>query len=218
MKRAFLLNLIVVGLVLVVGAAGCRGKRLAKGVTPIPPPPEVVVPADTTPKPPIESTRTAPPPPVTGGAVAPKDTGATAKPLVDTGPGISTAAIEEFEGMVMDPDQLKAETVYFDFDQSAVKPKETSKAESVAGYLKEKADTKLLIDGHCDERGTEEYNRALGERRALALREYLARVGIAPERIRTRSWGEDQPADAGHDDAAWAKNRRGEFILLLPKK
>ena len=77
--------------------------------------------------------------------------------------------------------------------------------------------TKLLIEGNCDERGTEEYNRALGERRALAAREALAKLGIDPMRIRTISYGKDKPADPGHDEAAWAKNRRDDFVLLHPK-
>jgi peptidoglycan-associated lipoprotein len=76
---------------------------------------------------------------------------------------------------------------------------------------------KLLIEGHCDERGTEEYNRALGERRALALREALAKAGVSPDRIRTISYGKDRPVNPGHDESAWAQNRRGEFILLHPK-
>ena len=82
--------------------------------------------------------------------------------------------------------------------------------------MKLRPNIKLLIDGHCDERGTEEYNRALGSRRALAVRKVLVEYGISPDRIRTRSWGEDKPVDPAHNEAAWAKNRRAEFILLLP--
>ena len=75
----------------------------------------------------------------------------------------------------------------------------------------------LRIEGYCDERGTEEYNRALGDRRALSAREYLAKLGINPEDIQTISFGKDKPADPGHNAAAWAKNRRCEFVLLTPK-
>lgn len=132
--------------------------------------------------------------------------------------GIAAAPIETFEGMQQDPDKFKSETVYFDFDRSTVKAGEASKVETVAKYLKEVPDDAILVDGHCDERGTEEYNRALGERRALAVREYLVRLGIGAERIRTRSWGEDKPAVIGQDESAYSKNRRGEFILLLPQK
>lgn len=110
------------------------------------------------------------------------------------------------------------DTVYFDFDRSAVRASERVKVEEVGTYLKGAPNTILLIEGHCDERGTEEYNRALGERRALSLREYLVNYGIPAERIQTISYGEDKPADLGHDDSAWAKNRRGEFILLTPRQ
>jgi peptidoglycan-associated lipoprotein len=79
------------------------------------------------------------------------------------------------------------------------------------------ANDKLLIEGNCDERGTEEYNRALGERRALAAREALAKAGVSPDRIRTISYGKDKPANPGHDEAAWKANRRDDFILLHPK-
>jgi peptidoglycan-associated lipoprotein len=132
--------------------------------------------------------------------------------------GIETADREVFEDMLVDTNQFKAQTVYFDFDRSAVKPSETAKVEAVASFLKDKLDNRVLIDGHCDERGTEEYNRSLGERRALSVREQLTLLGIAPDRIRTRTWGEDRPADPNHNDDAYAKNRRGEFSLLLPKK
>jgi peptidoglycan-associated lipoprotein len=83
--------------------------------------------------------------------------------------------------------------------------------------LKSDANAKLLIEGHCDERGTEEYNRSLGERRALALREALAKDGVDSGNIRTISYGKDQPVDSGHDEAAWAKNRRGQFDWCTPK-
>ncbi len=112
---------------------------------------------------------------------------------------------------------LAAYTVHFKFDSAVVQDKEQANVASVAQALTADANAKLLIEGHCDERGTEEYNRALGERRALALREALAKAGIDPMRIRTISYGKDKPVDPGHDEAAWAKNRRGEFVLCHPK-
>ncbi len=119
----------------------------------------------------------------------------------------------------MNPDRaaLAAYTVHFAYDSAAVKKSEQSSVQAVASALSADAGTKLLIEGHCDERGTEEYNRSLGERRALALREALQKAGVDPSRVRTESFGKDQPADPGHDESAWAKNRRGEFILLHPK-
>ena len=115
-----------------------------------------------------------------------------------------------------DPGALAAYTVHFKFDSAVVEDSEQANLASVAQALGD-ANLRLLIQGHCDERGTEEYNRALGERRALALREALAKVNIDPMRVKTISFGKDQPADPGHDEAAWAKNRRGVFILLHPK-
>ncbi|WCJ59058.1 OmpA family protein [Fontisphaera persica] len=117
------------------------------------------------------------------------------------------------EGMTPDREALKNYTVYFEFDRSAVRQSEQPKVQAVAGVLKAQPDTKLQIEGHCDERGTEEYNRSLGERRALALREFLINLGIDGNRIYTVSFGEDKPAVQGHNEEAWSKNRRGEFIL-----
>ena len=94
---------------------------------------------------------------------------------------------------------------------------EKANLQSVAAALSADANAKLLIEGNCDERGTEEYNRSLGERRALAAREALAKLGVDPMRIRTISYGKDKPVDPGHDEAAWAKNRRDDFVLLHPK-
>jgi peptidoglycan-associated lipoprotein len=83
--------------------------------------------------------------------------------------------------------------------------------------LKSDPSTKLTIEGNCDERGTEEYNRSLGDRRALAAREALAKMGVDPARIRTISYGKDKPVDPGHDESAWSQNRRDDFVLLHPK-
>ena len=111
------------------------------------------------------------------------------------------------------------QTVYFEYDRSTVRADEASKIEQVAGAFKGKgADFALLIEGHCDERGTEEYNRSLGESRALRIRELLMNSGVEGKRIFTRSFGKDQPASVGHDETVWSKNRRGEFVLVLPKK
>ena len=110
-----------------------------------------------------------------------------------------------------------ADIVYFDYDSSAIKSSEQTKLAAIAAALKSDASAKLLIEGNCDERGTEEYNRSLGERRARAAREALANLGVEPARIATRSYGEDRPADPGHTAAAWEKNRRDEFVLLHAK-
>jgi peptidoglycan-associated lipoprotein len=130
---------------------------------------------------------------------------------------IATAPIETFEGMTKDTAALAAFTVHFAYDSSAVKRSERANLQSVADALSRDSSAKLLIEGNCDERGTEEYNRALGERRAQALRRELAKLGVNPMRIRTISYGKDKPADSGHDESAWSNNRRGDFVLLHPK-
>jgi peptidoglycan-associated lipoprotein len=138
----------------------------------------------------------------------------------DTGVGtgsLPTASADSFEGMTEDRAALAAYTIHFAFDSSAIKSGEKSNLESVAAALKSDSNLKLLIEGNCDDRGTEEYNRSLGERRALAAREALAKDGIDPSRVRTLSFGKDKPVDPGHDEAAWAKNRRDDFVLLHPK-
>jgi peptidoglycan-associated lipoprotein len=130
---------------------------------------------------------------------------------------IVVANRDEFEGMIKDPVALAAYTAYFAYDSAAVRKSEGSKIQAVASALNADPSAKLLIEGNCDERGTEEYNRSLGERRALALRQALAKAGVDPMRIRTISYGKDKPVDPANNEAAWAKNRRGDFVLLHPK-
>jgi len=113
------------------------------------------------------------------------------------------------------PAALRDNTVYFAYDRSEVRASETSKLDAVASYVKS-GNKVIRIEGHADARGTEEYNRALGERRALSVREYLARAGVDPNNIDTISHGEDKPAVQGNNEAAWSKNRRAEFKLLQP--
>ena len=112
-----------------------------------------------------------------------------------------------------DREIFQTDTVHFDFDSSVIKSEEKPKVVAVADYIKAHGSDAVEIEGHCDARGTEEYNRSLGERRALALREELIRLGIEPSRVDTISYGEDRPAETGHDEAAYRKNRRAEFVL-----
>jgi peptidoglycan-associated lipoprotein len=130
---------------------------------------------------------------------------------------LATENLAEFEGMIEDTNALAANTIYFPFDSSVIRKSEKSNLQAVATGLGADTNLKLLIEGNCDERGTEEYNRALGERRALAAREALAKLGVDPSRVRTISYGEDRPVDPGHDESAWQKNRRDDFVLLHPK-
>lgn len=129
-------------------------------------------------------------------------------------------ATAPFDPSTMDQDRTAfgGDVVYFDYDSSTIKGGEQSKLSAVASRLNSDASAKLLVEGNCDERGTEEYNRSLGERRALAAREALAGQGIDANRIATLSYGQDRPAEQGHSEASWSKNRRDEFVLLHPKQ
>jgi len=122
----------------------------------------------------------------------------------------------KWDSWPQDPDTLRGDTVYFDFDKSVVKSSEKAKVAAIAEYLKGHPGYMLKLDGHCDERGTEEYNRALGERRALSVREVLLNLGVSADAVVTSTYGEDRPAELGHNEAAWAKNRRAEPVVLIP--
>jgi peptidoglycan-associated lipoprotein len=111
------------------------------------------------------------------------------------------------------PEHGQFPAVLFDYDSARIRPSEESKLEAVAAYLKANPG-KLVVEGHCDERGTAEYNRALGERRALAARDELVKLGVDTGRMSTISYGRERPADTGHDETAWAKNRRCEFVVV----
>jgi len=103
--------------------------------------------------------------------------------------------------------------VYFDFDRALIRDDAKPVLEELAAALKADSSFKLLLEGHCDERGTNEYNTALGERRAAAAKRYLKNLGVDVSRLNTLSYGEERPADPGHDEAAWALNRRVEFVV-----
>ena len=135
---------------------------------------------------------------------------------VQTGGG-ALASAGTFDNMAADRAALAAYTIHFAYDRSDIRSSEKPNLAQVAQALSSDPSAKLLIEGNCDERGTEEYNRSLGERRALAARQALAKLGVDPMRIETRSFGKDQPADPGHDESAWSKNRRDDFVLLHPK-
>ena len=106
--------------------------------------------------------------------------------------------------------------VHFDYDSPTLRNSEKTKVAYVADYLKANPANGVEVNGHCDERGTDQYNMSLGEQRALAVREELIRMGIDSDRILTASFGRSRPLDATHSDAAHAKNRRDQFVLLNP--
>ncbi len=106
------------------------------------------------------------------------------------------------------------ETVYFRFDQSRIESTETGKLNAIANYLKSNPGTGVVIEGNCDVRGSEEYNRALGERRALTAQEYLLEQGINPSRIKTLSYGKEKLVALGNTEEDHMKNRRDDFVAV----
>ncbi|MBI3735323.1 OmpA family protein [Candidatus Sumerlaeota bacterium] len=104
--------------------------------------------------------------------------------------------------------------IYFDFDQSGIRQDQLEILDRDLKNLNEHPEMKVLIMGHSDERGSTEYNFALGERRAKAVMDYLLKGGISPDRLKVLSKGEESPADPGHSEEAWAKNRRCEFLQV----
>ena len=116
------------------------------------------------------------------------------------------------EGTVFESSLLK--DIRFDFDKYDIRPQDTEILKENAALLKKYSNVKIQIEGHCDERGTTEYNVALGERRANSTKRYLLSLGISADRLSTISYGEEKPTDPGHTEDAWAKNRRAHFIIL----
>lgn len=115
-------------------------------------------------------------------------------------------------------DQINAEAplemIHFDFDRYFIREDAKPALEANAVWLKKYQAIVVLIEGHCDERGTEEYNLALGEKRAKSTLDYLASLGIAAERIKIISYGKSQPLDPGHNEDAWQQNRRAQFKVI----
>ena len=103
--------------------------------------------------------------------------------------------------------------VFFDLDSSDVNADGQKALQENADMMRKNTQWQVTIEGHCDERGTAEYNLALGERRAIAARAYLVSLGIPAERVRTVSYGKEFPFEPGHDEAAWSKNRRAHFVI-----
>ncbi len=126
------------------------------------------------------------------------------------GTATSSATVTVTQPMVGAP---MLENIHFDFDRSFIRSDAKPILGKVAAYMKKNPGAKLQVEGHCDERGTSEYNIALGQRRADSTRKYLTNLGVEGSRISTISYGEEKPADPGHNEAAWAKNRRAVFVI-----
>lgn len=104
--------------------------------------------------------------------------------------------------------------IFFELDSYSLTPVARDTLAKNAGIMKNRGGVKIRIEGHCDERGSDEYNLALGEKRAKAALDYLVTMGIPAERLSVISYGKEKPADPGHDEAAWANNRRDEFVIV----
>ena len=189
MKRdSKVLIVLVMLLTVVVGACAKKKPPVAR---PMPPPAAMDTP--TTPAPPPE-----PPKPVAEPVVVPP------MPPEDT---IGSKSLDDLNR------DSPLRPMYFELDSSDVSGDGQKVLQANAAVLKRYPTMQVTIEGHCDERGTAEYNLALGERRALAAKNYLVSLGIPADRIKTVSYGKEFPFDPGHDDGAWAKNRRAHFVI-----
>ncbi len=106
--------------------------------------------------------------------------------------------------------------IYFAFDDYSLSGDAQGQLNKLGDFLKGSASSVVQIEGHCDERGSVEYNLALGQRRAQSAKNYLVQLGVDPSRLPTMSYGEEKPAAEGHDESAWSKNRRNEFVPTNP--
>lgn len=134
--------------------------------------------------------------------------------------GVETGGMDaserEFQGNPLDnPDSpLSTRVIHFEFDSSTIQKKYLDILDAHAEYLMDNPDTEVRLEGHADERGSREYNIGLGDRRAQAVRRLLLFQGVEDDQVSTVSYGEEQPVDPGHNEEAWAKNRRVEIVYL----
>jgi peptidoglycan-associated lipoprotein len=171
-------------------------------------PPKVAPPADTSTKvpdlPPTVTTATAQTVTAEPDFVQPKTDTMVAETLPNDIEELNRVA--QTRGYIQD--------AFFAYNDSTLSADAQSALTTSANWLKKNGQYNLLIEGHCDERGTEQYNLALGDRRANQAKEYLVTLGVDAGRIRTVSYGEERPFDPGHDESAWAKNRRDHLVLV----
>ena len=186
-RRGFL----VMALVSSMAVLACA-KKTPPVARPMPPPAPTTTPT-TAPRPP------APPEPVAAPTVVPPE------PVRED--AITSASLDDLNR------NSPLKPVFFALDSDALSAEAQKALDENAALLKRYPGWAVTLEGHCDERGTAEYNLALGERRAVAARAYLVSLGIPADRLRTVSYGKEFPFDPGHDDAAWAKNRRAHFVI-----
>ncbi len=176
-------------LLLVTMAAGACGKKTPPVARPIPPPPP--------------STIVTPPPEPP--APAPEPTSVPAEPVAED--SIAAGSIDDINR------RSPLKPVFYSLDAAEVDAEGQKVLQANADLLRRYGTWQISIEGHCDERGTAEYNLALGERRAIAARNYLVSLGIPAERVKTVSYGKEFPFDPGHSEEAWSKNRRAHFVV-----
>ena len=141
---------------------------------------------------------------------------------IQTKPVVTTSPLNSSEQRKSQPNnetatatdsQKAVEKIYFDFDSSTLSDTARQTLTRNFAVLKKTPQSRIRVEGHCDERGSDEYNLALGERRAQEAVRYLATLGVPVDRLSALSYGKEKPADPGHTEAAWAKNRRDEFVI-----
>ena len=191
MRQKLLGSLIILGGVLLL-ASGCAKQAVVKSEE-LAPPAVAAKPAEPPP----------PPAPVKEEAVKPQ-------PLQET--KIAETPVKEAAKPVQA--EIVLDKVYFDFDSYILSQLASATLKKNAELLLKNLMLKVQIEGHCDERGSDEYNLALGEKRARHAMDYLVLLGVPAGRLSIVSYGKEKPADPGHDEAAWAKNRRAEFVII----
>ncbi len=144
-------------------------------------------------------------------AVAPSAPTPSAGGPAAVAPGAGAPVTAGSGGPGVPPSPVK--DVFFDFDKFSIRDDQKAPLSEDVAWLKQNARTKVTVEGHCDERGSSEYNLALGERRAKAVKDYLVAAGVPGDRISIVSYGEERPFVLGHDESAWKWNRRGHFVI-----
>jgi peptidoglycan-associated lipoprotein len=189
-QRAVLTTAVVFLTTAVIFAGGCRRNRPPVARPAPPPPSSAAADAARVPEPPV---------PVAEPTIVPPE------PVPD--PAIRSGSLDDLNR------SAPLKPVFFDYDSSQLTAAGQAALDENAAVLRRYGTWTITIEGHCDERGTAEYNLALGERRAVAARTYLVSLGIPADRLRTVSYGKEFPFDPGHDEAAYAKNRRAHFVI-----
>ena len=180
---------------LAASLAGACGPKQPPVARPVPPPSNTPAPTDATPTQPVVPT-----------SAAVRDTPVVPAPAMSEDP-MASRTIDDLNR------ESPLQAVFFEFDADELTSGARGGLEANATILKKYPTWLVTIEGHCDERGTAEYNLALGERRAVAAKSYLISMGIPAERFRTVSYGKEFPFDPGHDESAWARNRRAHFVI-----